>query len=87
MAAFEVFISENARQEFKVLSSTLQERIKKKLGLVCENPLHYFERLKGRSEYKLRVGDYRIIAEINLSGKRIEVGKIGHRSKIYKELN
>ena len=75
MAAFEVFISENARQEFKVLSSTLQERIKKKLGLVCENPLHYFERLKGRSEYKLRVVIIESLRKLIFLGKELKLVK------------
>jgi len=31
------------------------------------------------------VGDYRVIADINLKEKRIEVTKIGHRKNIYKK--
>lgn len=34
--------------------------------------------------YKLRVGDYRIIYEVNLNDKVVTVHKIGHRKEIYK---
>lgn len=48
------------------------------------DPYRFFERLKGRKDYKLRVGDYRIIADINKTEKKIEVTLIGHRKNIYK---
>jgi len=47
------------------------------------NPFHYFERLAGRNEYKLRVGDYRVIAEI---GDNIHIILIGHRKNVYNNL-
>lgn len=48
-------------------------------------PHHFFERLVGRNDYKLRIGDYRVIADINDSSKRIEITLIGHRKKVYKK--
>ena len=44
-----------------------------------------FVKLKGREEFKLRVGDYRVIASIDDKHKRIEVLLIGHRKNIYKK--
>ncbi|MCP4267265.1 MAG: type II toxin-antitoxin system RelE/ParE family toxin [Candidatus Brocadiaceae bacterium] len=37
------------------------------------------------SLYKLSVGDYRIIYEINLTDKVVSVHKVGHRKEIYKQ--
>ena len=51
-----------------------------------DNPFHYFERLKGRKDYKLRIGDYRVIADIEESQNKIKVTVIGHRKNIYKNL-
>ena len=48
-----------------------------------ENPHHFFEGLTGRTDYKLRIGDYRAIADINDSSKTIQITLIDHRSKIY----
>lgn len=61
-------------------------RIWDKIMLAKENPHHFFERLAGRKDYKLRVGNYRVIADIDDSGKRIHVSLIGHRRNVYKNL-
>jgi mRNA interferase RelE/StbE len=34
--------------------------------------------------FKLRVGDWRVIYQIDYSGKEITVHRVGHRSEIYK---
>ena len=41
-------------------------------------------RLSGREDYKLRVGDYHVVADINESEKRIRVTLIDHRKRVYK---
>jgi mRNA-degrading endonuclease RelE of RelBE toxin-antitoxin system len=40
--------------------------------------------LEGRKDFKLRIGNYRVIADINQNLKKIEVTRIGHRKNIYK---
>ncbi len=62
----------------------LRKRIFEKASAAKENPRHYFERLEGRKDYKLRVGDYRLIADIDHGLQRIEVTLIDHRSRVYK---
>lgn len=64
----------------------LRERIHKKVISAKENPHRFFERLTGRADYILRVGDYRVIADINDNTKRIEVTLIDHRGRIYKRI-
>ena len=56
-----------------------------KLFLI-RNPLRFFERLTERNDYELRVGDYRIIADINQNLKKIEITRVGHRKNIYERL-
>ena len=67
------------------LPKELAARIYKKLVSTKEDPFHYFERLEGRKDYKLRVGDYRVIADISQSEKKIQVTLIGHRKNVYKK--
>lgn len=86
MILFRVVFSNKASSELNKFSDEVHDRIKKKLKKTRENPFHYFERLKGRDDYKLRVGNYRIIADLNLELKRAEVTKVGHRKSIYKNL-
>ena len=68
------------------LPPKIKERIFNKIISTKENPFHYFERLTGRTDYKLRVGDYRVIADISQKNKTIQVTLIGHRKNIYKNL-
>jgi mRNA interferase RelE/StbE len=68
------------------LPKGISKRIFNKIQETKENPHHYFIRLTNRQEYKLRVGDYRVIADINDSEIKIYVIIIGHRSNIYKKI-
>lgn len=63
----------------------VKTRIFRKIIESKTDPFRFFERLEGRDDYKLRVGDYRVIADINQKERRIEVTKIGHRRSIYKK--
>ncbi|MFH1107133.1 MAG: type II toxin-antitoxin system RelE/ParE family toxin [Candidatus Micrarchaeota archaeon] len=66
------------------LPKDLRLRIFEKAAAAKENPRHFFERLEGRQDYKLRVGDYRLIADIDHSLQRIEVTLIDRRKRVYK---
>ncbi len=44
---------------------------------------HGYKKLKGVNGYRLRVGDYRIIYDVNDKEIRITIVKIGHRKYIY----
>jgi mRNA interferase RelE/StbE len=45
------------------------------------------KRLEGRSECKLRVGDYRVLYEFDVKQGRIYLHYVGHRREIYKRPN
>jgi len=83
---FEVVFDEKAVEFLEKLPRDLRERIFNKIISTKENPFHFFDRLNGRKDYKLRVGDYRVIADINQKLERIEITLIGHRKNIYKNL-
>jgi mRNA interferase RelE/StbE len=63
------------------LPTKLGQRILKKLQASKKNPFFFFERLSVRVEYKLRVGDYRVIADIDKG--TIRVLHVGHRKNVY----
>jgi len=65
------------------LPRDIAQRIFRKIQETKENPDHYWIRLEGRTDYKLRIGDYRVIADIDHKQKLIQVTKIGHRKAIY----
>ena len=47
------------------------------------NPSHFFTRLIGSDEYKLRIGDYRLIAVLSHSDRLVLVERVDHRSRVY----
>ncbi len=81
---YEVIFDEKAVEFLNKLPKELRKRTYNKIIATKNNPFHYFERLEGIKNYKLRVGDYRVIANIN--SKRIEIIVIGHRRNIYKDI-
>jgi mRNA interferase RelE/StbE len=73
---------ENALRELEKLESSLTRRILKKVDELSENPFSKdIKKLKGSDDFRLRVGDYRIIFFIEKD--LIQILKIGHRKNIY----
>lgn len=62
----------------------LKKRIFNKIISTKSNPFHFFERLEGREDYKLRIGIYRVIAFIDRKEKKIQISLIGHRKNVYR---
>jgi len=82
---YTVVYDEEALHNLEKLEKKIRKRIFEKIHSTKENPFHYFEKLTARDEYKLRVGDYRIIADIDEKTKRIFVLFVDHRKNVYKK--
>jgi mRNA interferase RelE/StbE len=70
---------------FFTLSPRVRELIEAKihdLGSRLSGYPHH--RLRGRSEYRLRAGDYRIIYEFDQSKNILSLVTLGHRREIYR---
>ncbi|MBI5072230.1 type II toxin-antitoxin system RelE/ParE family toxin [Candidatus Woesearchaeota archaeon] len=80
---YAVEFTETAEKQFKKLPNMLQERIIKSLERIRIRPEAYIEKLVGIPGYKFRVGDYRIILDIENDRLLILVIKIGHRKNVY----
>jgi len=83
---FELFLTKTFAREFKKLEKKERERIKKKLRLTAQKPDSYYERLTGHGLFKLRVGKYRLIAQINWTAKKITLLSVKHRQQAYRKL-
>ncbi|MBI4148549.1 type II toxin-antitoxin system RelE/ParE family toxin [Candidatus Woesearchaeota archaeon] len=81
--AYTLSWSDNAYKELKRLPVFIQRVIVKKIDEASLNPAHFFTKLVGRPEYKLRVGDYRVITRIEHGQLIILVVDVGHRKNIY----
>lgn len=66
------------------LPSDISERIKKKIKSIEENPFRYLEHYEGEDFFKLRIGDYRALVDVDTSRKILFVRVLDHRRRIYK---
>lgn len=82
---YEIQWDEKVRDFLRTLPKDIAQRIFQKVELARINPNHFLERLKGMDSCKLRVGDYRLIIDIDEHRKLIEVRFAGHRKNIYKK--
>jgi len=62
----------------------VKERIARKLDDVAADPRRFLSRLSSVEAYKLRVGEYRVIIEVDWDRKLLIVLTLGHRSTIYR---
>ena len=76
---------EKAARFLLCLSQELKNRIFYKIMQTKENPFRYFKRLEGRKDYSLRVGDYRVIADISIEHNTIMITLVGHRKNVYEK--
>lgn len=80
---YSVILSDNAFRQFNKLERKVQERITTVLDRIRIRPFSYVNKLVGKPGYKIRVGDYRIVMDIEQQKLLILVIQIGHRRNIY----
>ena len=76
--------SKQALKQLKKLDKNLQDRILNVLERSRIRPFSHVKKVVGSPFYRLRVGEYRIIAEIKEEKLIILVIKVGHRKRVYK---
>ncbi len=80
---YTLLLSQNAEKELKKLEKNTQLRIINALERIRIRPEVHITKLVGETAYKFRVGDYRILIDIDNNKLFILVIKIGHRKNIY----
>ena len=62
----------------------MKERIARKRDTAAADPKRFLSRLSSVEAYKLRVGEYRVIIDVDWDRKRLVVLTLGHPSTIYR---
>ena len=62
----------------------LAKRIRAKFLLLTEHPFRYLERFEG-DYFKLRIGDYRALADVDIGRKIVWIRLLDHRKRIYQQ--
>ena len=85
MAAYQVLLSKAARKQLNPLPVFIRNKIVEDIAALADTPRPAgCKKLKGqKNAWRIRIGDYRIIYEIEDKQLRILVVAIGHRKDIY----
>jgi mRNA interferase RelE/StbE len=85
MASYDVALTSSAERELRRLSGQLIARIMPRLETLASNPRPSgCKKLRGGDdEWRIRVGDYRVVYTIDDTELRVEVTRIRHRSEVY----
>lgn len=81
-----VFLHPKAARVLSNMDQSLRERVRQHLKELEDSPEKKGERLAHSPFWKLSVGDYRVIYEIDRAAGRVIVLFIGHRRDIYDDL-
>ena len=81
--SYEIIFSDKALEQLKKMEKNVQERIIAVLERIRIRPETYVTKLVGDPGYKLRVGDYRVIMDIDNKILKILILKVGHRKNLY----
>jgi mRNA interferase RelE/StbE len=85
VASYDVVLTASAEKELNKLSGQLIARIVPRFESLASNPRPPgCKKLQGGDrEWRIRVGDYRVVYTIDDSKLLVEVTRIRHRSKVY----
>jgi len=84
--AYTVRFKPSAGKFFAKLPRDLQERIRDRIDALGTNPRPPgVKKLEGEENvWRIRVGDFRILYEVNDKDRLVSVDRIGHRGDVYK---
>jgi mRNA interferase RelE/StbE len=83
---YDVFLSRTAVKAAQGIPSAQQEKLGRAFSVMKENPFSFpYKKIRGEPHlYRIRVGNFRVLYEIDEPNHRIMVLKIDRRSRVYK---
>ncbi|MBS3933220.1 MAG: type II toxin-antitoxin system RelE/ParE family toxin [Truepera sp.] len=83
--AYTLSFEKRVEKDLAALDPEAEKRIWAKVEQLAEDPFPTGAiKLKGEPSYRLRVGDYRILFDVDVATRTVTVLKIGHRKDIYR---
>lgn len=80
---FEVVWSQSAIKQLKKLDRSVAKRIVDSVDKLHLDPHRVISRIVNSPYFRLRVGDYRVLVDIQRKELRVLVLKVGHRKSVY----
>jgi len=88
MASYNVDFKPSVNKDFRRLPKSVVERVMKRIEKLNDEPFpHGVEKLESVERlYRIVVGDYRIIYEVDTHAKQIMILYVRHRRDVYRAL-
>lgn len=85
MASYSLEIKSSAQKELDALDDTVFVRIDRKILALADNPRPAgCKKLKGhKDQWRIRVGDWRVVYIIDDAAKQISITRVAHRREVY----
>jgi mRNA interferase RelE/StbE len=81
---FRVEIPNRVRKEIRDLPDDMLQRVLVEIQALQINPLPQgVKKLRDRPEYRIRVGDYRVLYEVDFNARILEIVAVLHRKSVY----
>ncbi len=85
---YAIVLTREGQKDYRKLEKSVGRRVDQTLDNLREHPLQYPQAipLKGKfvGSYRWRVGDWRVVYEVNTDEQIVTILQITHRSKVYK---
>ena len=83
---YSIRFTPRAQRDFLTLDRTVQQRLQRHIDCLGENPFPPGAKKLHAKEpyYRIRVGDYRVLYQVEAYQLVIIVVKIGHRREVYR---
>ena len=82
---YTIFVERYALKQIQKLDKKVIQLIKAAIAKLARDPRPQgYKKLKGEEAYRIRIGDYRVIYEINDDKIIVIVVSVGHSKNIYK---
>ena len=82
---YEVLFSDLALKQLRKLDREMRQRIIATIERIRIRPDTFIRKLVGDEGYRLRVGNYRVILDIDKEQLIILILRIGHRRNVYEQ--
>jgi len=84
---YELFIERRAEKDLKKVDASLFSLIVEKIKSLSENPHPAGSRkLSGsQNDWRIRIGDYRVLHEIDNKARTIKIMRVKHRREVYRD--
>ena len=83
---YRVLLERGAERDLGRLSSDIHDRVFAAIRALAKNPRpHGCRKLTGsKNDWRIRMGDYRIVYEIADAAREVRVNRVRHRREVYR---